>query len=313
MNILVTGSDGLLGTNIINYILQNTDRHVKIIAIDNKSRYGEVKRSYHDKDRVHYIHANVEEMIPHHSFDVVVHCAYDIGGIKHWCDDHEDFYKRNKSLSNSMIEWISKTKPKQVIWMSSSQVYENDTEFPSKEFSIVNLPMSGYAREKYDTELDLMKSDFADRVLILRPFNCVGKEEIRTNNPNHVVPDLVKKIVESNGVNPITLYGDGSQIRHFTSVYDFASAVHRSISLQLTGTYNVCGSHKMTMQELAFKIWMLTYDSEPKISFDYKMIDEDVRYREGDDTRFRKETNWTEITNFNKILEEMIWTQQMSS
>ena len=67
------------------------------------------------------------------------------------------------------------------------------------------------------------------------------------------------------------------------------------------------------MQELAFKIWMLTYDSEPKISFDYKMIDEDVRYREGDDTRFRKDTNWKETTNFNKILEEMIWTQQMFS
>ena len=46
------------------------------------------------------------------------------------------------------------------------------------------------------------------------------------------------------------------------------------------------------MQQLAFKIWTLTYDSEPKISFDYKMIDEDVRYREGDDTRFRKETNF---------------------
>ena len=43
------------------------------------------------------------------------------------------------------------------------------------------------------------------------------------------------------------------------------------------------------------------------------MIDEDVRYREGDDTRFRKETNWTENEKFNKVLEEMIWTQQMSS
>ena len=42
------------------------------------------------------------------------------------------------------------------------------------------------------------------------------------------------------------------------------------------------------------------------------MIDEDVRY-EGDDTRFRKDTNWKETINFNKILEEMIWTQQMSS
>ena len=312
MKILVTGSDGLLGSNIIDYVLQNTDIHVKIIAIDNKSRYGDVDRSYHNKDRVSYINADVKELEPF-DVDVLVHCAYDIGGIKHWCDDHEDFYKRNKSLSNSMIKWIDQNNPRQVIWMSSSQVYENEVEFPSREFSMVYLPTSGYAREKYDTELDLMKSDFADRVLILRPFNCVGKEEIKTNNPNHVVPDLVKKVVESNGVNPITLYGDGSQVRHFTSVYDFASAVHRSISHQLFGIYNVCGSHKMNMQQLAFKIWTLAYDSEPKISFDYKMIDEDVRYREGDDTRFRKETNWTEHKNFNKVLEEMIWTQQMSS
>ena len=44
--------------------------------------------------------------------------------------------------------------------------------------------------------------------------------------------DLVRKVVESNGEKSILLYGDGSQVRHFT-VYDFASAV-RSISLQLT-------------------------------------------------------------------------------
>ena len=72
MKILVTGSDGLLGSNIIDYVLQNTDIHVKIIAIDNKSRYGDVDRSYHNKDRVSYINADVKELEPF-DVDVFVH------------------------------------------------------------------------------------------------------------------------------------------------------------------------------------------------------------------------------------------------
>lgn len=305
MQILITGSDGFIASSIIPKLLYQ-GHHV--IGVDDHTRYGNITRPYHTHPAFeNYVYdvKNIRD-IECEPLDLIVHCAYDIGGILHWNHHHKLFYQRNHPISQAMIEYVTQNDCRHVIWMSSSQVYENDTEFPSSEH-LATVPTSGYGREKLDAENLCLQSSHADRFCILRPFNCIGAGELYTpNRSNHVAVDIARKIIQSQGTNPITLYGDGSQVRSFTVVDDFSDAVMQAIDHQHTGVFNVCGSHTMTITELARRMWRLRYDTEPLIELDHHQLDHDVGYRQGTDNKFRTITGWHEHHDLDDCLLEII-------
>ena len=303
MDILITGSDGMIGSALCQWFLSK-GHHV--IGIDNQKRYGDIIRPHHRHPRLENYVYDIKDIkdILCDPLDLVIHCAYDIGGIKYWTKNHNDFYNRNHLISCAMIDWIKQNGSKHIIWLSSSQVYENDTQFPSYEH-LSTLPSSGYAREKLDAENLCLNSSFSDRCCILRPFNCIGTEElIDSVNHCHVAVDLAQKIVSSQGKQPIELFGSGKQVRSFTVLRDFVEAVDKAINI--SGVYNVCGSHTMTIRQLAETMWSLVYDSPPMIVSDNNILDNDVVYRKGNDDKFRNITQWNEHHSIDQTLLEII-------
>lgn len=305
MQILISGSDGMIGSALSNYFL-NSNHHV--IGVDNQSRYGDITRPHHSHKNFESVQIDVKDLkkTKIKPVDVVIHCAYDIGGIKHWNRKHEEFYNHNHSISKSMINWLETHRPSQIIWLSSSQVYENDQTFPSIE-NLITIPTSGYAKEKLRSEKLCIESTFGNRVCILRPFNCVGPEESVTSTHDcHVAIDLARKIIKSKGNSTITLFGDGQQVRSFTVIDDFVKAVDMVVKQNVTGLFNVCGTHTMTIQRLAEIFWRLEYQSKPLIDFDYDVMAEDVRFRQGDDRAFRTVTGWRETYLLNDCLKHIL-------
>ena len=92
--ILITGSDGLIGSNLSKYLL---NKKYYVIGIDDQSRYGNVVREHHNLDNFSFIKdsiLNVDLSQIVSDVDTVIHCAYHAGGINYWNHNEDQYYKK---------------------------------------------------------------------------------------------------------------------------------------------------------------------------------------------------------------------------
>jgi len=311
--ICITGSDGLIGTSLCEYFLSNGNT---VIGIDDLSRYGNIVRPHHNHKNFRYLKDDVKEIKSTglEGVDVFIHCAYEAGGINWWNHDHELYYRRNRAISLSVIDFLKVSNIPWIVWMSSSQVYENTINFPTAEDDVNKYPpTSGYAREKLQSEQDIMNCSLASKTTILRLFNVVGGEELKcsTNDRGHVVIDLARKIKRSGGIRPIILQGDGQQKRSFTMNIDMMDAVGKIVLNEnnVCGIFNICGSEEITIETLAQRLWNCCWSTDPIIEFDNRLIESDVSRRVGDNKLIQKNIEWQPANNwslvFKKIMQEV--------
>lgn len=285
-----------------------------MIGIDNRSRYGDIVREHHPHKNFKFITKSVLDVGPSNlptGIDLFIHCAYDIGGINYWNHSEAEFYSSNRSISLGVMSLLLDLKDSigKIIWFSSSQVYENTDIFPTPELSVDNLqPSSGYAREKLDSERELMSSPAKNKTIIVRPFNVIGKEELYVpgNQRGHVVVDLAKKIAECDGIRPITLQGHGQHTRTFTTIRDLIRAMDLLAYRIPHGVYNICGNKELSIAELASMMWRITYDTPPRIVCTNRDVDRDVKRRVGSTVKLFRDTGHVFENNLEAHLKEII-------
>tara|TARA_B100001564_G_scaffold239160_1_gene202352 strand:+ start:45 stop:1001 length:957 start_codon:yes stop_codon:yes gene_type:complete len=305
----ITGSQGLIGSCLCSHFLAKGHT---VIGIDNLSRYGEVERNHDHEKNFTLLKLDVRELKEEHiqNIDVFIHCAYESGGINWWNHHENEYYDRNRNISKHILNLLSvQSGIEKIVWFSSSQVYENETTFPTPEIDSRNLvPSSGYALEKLESEKDILRSTIKDKTIIIRAFNVIGKEEIycKVSTRGHVVIDLAKKIIGSNGNTSIMIQGDGQQIRTLTTSSDLVEAVNRLLEKVSYGTYNVCGSEEMTILELAKMMWSLHYHSVPMINCKNNAVMRDVKRRIGLTKKLFDDAGWFAENNLSSILKEIL-------
>ena len=82
---------------------------------------------------------------------------------------------------------------------------------------------------------ELVDANATPATLVLRPSNLYGPREVfSTDQHTHVIPDLIRKVV--NRELPITIQGDGTQTRPFTFVSDMVEAVMAGVDKLLDGS-----------------------------------------------------------------------------
>src|SRR5262249_15959695 len=161
-----------------------------------------------------------------------------------------------------------------VTWLSSSMVFEGATSWPSPEGQQLECPppVSSYGFSKLAVEYFARAAWDQYRLpyTILRPFNCVGVGEARARGAAevmsgnvklamaHVVPDLVQKVLK--GQDPLRIFGDGTQVRHYTYGGDLArgmrlciekpEAVNEGFNLSTDVSTTVLGLAEMSWTKL---------------------------------------------------------------
>jgi UDP-glucose 4-epimerase len=127
--------------------------------------------------------------------------------------------------------------------------------------------------------------------VIARLFNTVGPRQ--TGQYGMVIPNFVAQALTG---ADITVFGDGSQSRCFTHVYDAVNAlVGIAAHPEANGeVYNVGGTHEVTILELAERIKRMT-GSNSRIVF----IPYSTAYEEGFEDMVRRVPD---ITKVNKLI-----------
>ena len=295
--VLVTGSQGFIGSYVCNELLNNG---YSVLGVDNFSKYGKVNRG-HDK------HKNFElividcsghsflDIIKNHKFDYIIAGAAMIGGISYFHKYAYDLLATNERIiANTFdlaLERFRKKELKRIIVLSSSMVFENSTIWPTEESHLSECPppSSTYGFQKLSCEY-FAKGAWEQYELpytIVRPFNCIGvgeeealgEHEILSGNIkltlSHVVPDLINKCLK--GQDPLHILGSGSQIRHYTNGKDIARGIRLCLENEktLNEDFNISIAASTTVLELAEMIWNkinpdkpFRYISDPPFEYD---------------------------------------------
>lgn len=308
LKFLVTGGAGFIGSEIVKQLL---DRGFFVRVADDLSK----KDALVDK-RAQFIKVDLTDTKKtkeiFRGIDICINAAAKIGGIGYFHKYPATILSQNNKLYSSTFEAAVAAGIKRMVYISSSMVFESATRFPSKEGDISKIPppLTAYGFSKLSGErycrafYDQYKLNFS----ICRPFNAYGINEFpqRVVGYAHVIPDLVRKILE--GQYPLQLLGDGNQTRCFTHVRDIADGIITT-SLHKRGEnqdFNIGSDQEIKMINLADKIWKLTKMHKPlkvkfSVSFEY-----DIKRRVPDTTKTKKLLDWQPKVDFNEGLKEVI-------
>jgi nucleoside-diphosphate-sugar epimerase len=284
MKIVFTGSAGFVAGYAVQELLDNGH---EVVGIDNYSRYGKIAKSYDSHPNYAFIEGDAKDVTlmkrALEDADVLVCNAAMIGGVAFIHAFALDMLTENDRITAAAFEaavWARKErKLKKIVGISSSMVYELTEQFPTPEYVVGSIPPPAtvYAFQKLGVEYFAAAAyeQYGLPYTIVRPFNCVGIGEVRSLSESkmpaanakigvsHVVPDLAKKILE--GQDPLHIFGDGSQVRHFTYGADLARGIRLCIERDqaLNEAFNISTPEATSVLELAQKIWKRINGDKP--------------------------------------------------
>ncbi len=297
MNILVTGGAGFIGSNLVRFLINETNSNV--INIDSLTYAGNLESldSISSSDRYSFENIDISDssslkkIISQYSPDVIFHLAAE-SHVDRSIDDPEVFLKTNilgtfnllKLSSDHINQYSEKRKSKfRFIHVSTDEVFGdlklNDPPFG--ETTAYN-PSSPYAASKASSD-HLVRAwhktyDFPSIIT-----NC-------SNNygPNQFPEKLIPLII-MNAINqkPLPIYGDGSQIRDWLYVEDHVKALHMLAEKGLIGeTYNIGSQNEIKNIDLVKKICNVLDQIRPQKSMQYEDLIKYVDDRPGHDKRY---------------------------
>jgi len=163
--------------------------------------------------------------------DVVMHVAGHVGGIGYNRKHHATLFLRNLRPLMNLLEASRDAGVERFLVTSSACIYRRDCPIPTpEEDGTVGSPEptnAGYGWSKRMQEYlgAEFSREFGLPVAIARPFNAYGPRDDFDPATSHVVPALIRKVLEGEG--PITVWGSGRQSRAFLYVEDLARGLLR--------------------------------------------------------------------------------------
>lgn len=308
--ILLTGSQGFIGSYICNELLNNG---YKVIGIDNYQKYGKISRPHdnHPNFKLYNIDVLSSEfldIVNKERPNMIIAGAAMIGGISYFHKFAYDLLATNERILaqtfDAAIKGHKEGYLERIIVLSSSMVFEETTLYPTPENEIKKCPppSSTYGFQKLASEY-FAKGAWEQYGLpysIVRPFNCVGigeeesisEHEITSGNIklmlSHVLPDLINKTLK--GQNPLHILGEGNQVRCYTNGKDLARGIRMVIESEkaINEDFNISTPQATSVLELAEIVWnTINPNEEFKIIYD-EPFEYDVQKRIPDVTKAKE-------------------------
>jgi nucleoside-diphosphate-sugar epimerase len=328
MKVLITGSQGFIGSYLCEYYLQQGHT---VVGIDDYSKYGRINRAHDSNDRFTLYEEDVvdiekRDLERFSDVEIIIAGAAMIGGISYFHKYAYDLLAKNERIIASTFDLAIALKQtaalKKIVVMSSSMVYESSDVFPTPETEIYNAPppLSTYGFQKLSCEY-FCKGAFEQYGLpyvIVRPFNCVGvgedkalgHEVVTSGNielmMSHVLPDLINKAVK--GQYPLRILGSGGQVRCYTNGKDIARGIYLASTSEraINQDFNISAKRSTSVVELAELVWRkLGIDKPFKIESDTP-FEYDVQYRVPDTKKALDVLGFEAEISLEKSIEEVI-------
>ncbi len=217
--ILVTGGTGLIGTPLVELLLEQGAK-VKIVSLDDSSR-AHPGAQFIRADLLHLENClNVCRGI-----DYVFHLAGIKGSPVMTAQKPASFFTPMILMNTNMMEAARLCGVKRYLYTSSVGVYSPAEVFYEddvwKTFPSQYDKFAGWAKRMGELQAEAYKIEHGwSEIAIVRPTNVYGPHDNFDPNNAMVIPSLIRRAVE--GENPFVIWGDGTPIRDFIYAKDVA-------------------------------------------------------------------------------------------
>ena len=231
MKVLITGDKGFVGKYFTRYFDQ---KKWTVYGMDIKDN-GDCRELFKDLDR---------------QFDLVIHLAAIVGG-RESIEGRPMAVADNFSIDSEFFQWCLKTKPKKVVYFSSSAAYPTHYQQGTEAKRLQEWMITPSAPHSPDMTYGMAKvigeylASFVENVHIFRPFS--GYSYLQ--DTSYPFPMYIRRAVKKS--DPFEVWGPGTQTRDFIHIEDIVSAVLTAVEEGITGPINLGTGRSTSFLELA--------------------------------------------------------------
>jgi nucleoside-diphosphate-sugar epimerase len=306
MKCLVTGSAGFIGSHLAERLVH--DGHT-VVGIDAFIPY--YPRAIKETN---ILTLRSHRAYTHHTMDlrtdpldaaldgveVVFHLAAMAGLVKSWTDF--DLYQScNLTATQRLLEAIRRSSTVQrLIYASTSSVYGR---FSTGDETMPTRPISPYGVTKLAAE-NLCRSydEFGVPVVVLRYFSVYGPRQ----RPDMGYHRFIAALLDN---QPITIYGDGQQIRGNTYIDDCVEATLAATKAPIGETYNLGGGETASVWDILTKLETIT-GRRPNVRHEPARFG-DQRSTYADTSKLQRHLGWQSRTTLDVgLARQVAWQQQ---
>ena len=293
MRALVTGGGGFLGSQLVERLERDGD---EVFA---------ARRADYDLTRAE----DAERLFVDARPELVFHLAAEVGGIGANRTNPGRYWYANLVMGANVLEQARLHDVDKLVIAGTVCSYPKHTPVPFREDTLwdgypeeTNAPY-GVAKKAILVGAQAYRDQYGLRTAYLLPANLYGPRDNFHPTNAHVIPDLIRKMVE--GSDEIVLWGDGSPTREFLYVEDAVEG------LVLAGErydgpepVNLGTGAEISIRELAELVADVT-GFEGSITWDTSMPNGQPR-RSLDASRARELLGWTPQTPLRDGLERTV-------
>ena len=255
--VLVTGGAGTIGAAVVRRLLRDPSWEVRVSDQRAAPTWMRESCEIHQGDLRELEEARRASAGCSH----VIHLAAIVGGIANFHKLPYTLTETNNALYNGVVRAALDHDVERFVYVSSSMVFEQATEYPTTEDHIWECPVprSAYGFSKLTGEVYVRAADDEHGFpwTICRPFNAYGPGEMPDSEPGiaHMVPDVIRKVLSRQ--RPLQIFGSGEQTRTLTHIDDIADGIATAMGSEasLREDFNISASDERTVAEIARIIW----------------------------------------------------------
>lgn len=306
--LLITGGAGFIGSNLVEYFL-NDDRVSLVRILDDLSNgYYENIEEFENHPKFEFIKGDICDyntcLKATEGIDKITHQAA-LGSVPRSIENPMRTTEVNIMGTVNVLHAAKENGVERVILACSSSTYGDHPGLPKVEDQFGN-PLSPYAVTKYSIEqfADVFQKVYGLNYIGLRYFNIFGPKQNPDNPYAAVIPIFCQAFIDGN--RP-TINGNGEHSRDFTYISNAVQANELSLFTEseeaLNEIYNVACNDRISLNEMVDALQWISGEAIDPIYGPERPGD--VRHSEADITKIKKELGYKPKVRFREGLEHV--------
>ena len=283
MNILVTGGNGFIGSNLIKKLI--SDGH-SVTSLDDLS----AGLTEYEVMGCRYIYGDIEQLMywNDEKYDVCFHLA-SLSRIQPSFENPHETFRVNAGGTQVVAEWARNNNVK-VIYAGSSSRWSNSTLSPYATY-----------KEICENIMKMYKTVYNCNFEIARFYNVYGPNELM-NSHQAALLGIWRNQINNNEV--ITIVGDGEQRRDFTHVDDIIDGLIKVAfsNEKHEDAWELGTGHNYSINEL-YKMFKNRFNNIEKIYLSQQKGNYSDSLRQNDDAI--KRLNWQPKDRLNEYIQSL--------
>jgi GDP-L-fucose synthase len=171
-----------------------------------------------------------------------------------------EFFYDNAIMGLELIEYARRLNVRKFVCLGTVCAYPKFAPVPFREEDLWN----GYPEETnapYGLAKKMYRQEYGFNCIYLLPVNLYGPNDNFDPQTSHVIPGLIRKLLEARarGEPTVTCWGSGSASREFLYVEDAAEAILLAAErYNKSDPVNIGSGHEITVRDLAALLCKLT-------------------------------------------------------